>query len=431
MPLDDTYLVLASLRKQRGYEEFDFVRAMKQVTLPVTLTSLINASMFAVLNISDIPAVYLSARVAMICVILLYFSVLFCFPAFCWLDLQRQKMRRRDVAICLTAKEPTEEMTERKEDFRQILFYRKFYEPIVLGEKKVRMLSHTIIWLIALGMFGVSVWGVTEREVGLGLEDFFKSPSAASTWATTRTEELASWSIGINWGDLDYGSPDVQMKMIGQFEGVLSSQFIAEVDTKRLWMANFLIWTSRQCGQNFQKDSRPGECGADVVFTDAEGEDSACTGYWTENEYNLRTKIFSEPGSECEPYEGGICRPGSQMHPMDLLELKVSAAEAADKEYCPVVSGWSDDKWRFCLREWRNITGFGGGNFVVKADSASETECAGEFNRDDEIEWPMPYSAGPTMFAYDLFSHELTLDMMSETRAFCDDDEELRCWMTG
>ena len=274
--VDDTYLVLQSLRKQRGYEEFDFVRAMKQVTLPVTLTSLINASMFSVLNISDIPAVYLSARVALICVILLYLSVLFCFPAFCWLDLQRQKRRRRDGLICGTAEVPAEG-TEREEDFRQVFLYRKFYEPLMLGEKgATRIASHSIVWIVALALFGVSCWGITEREVGLGLEDFFPSGSQAQVWAETRTEELASWSMGMNWGDLEYTDPQVQMGMISQFENVVASDMVAEVDTKQLWMANFLIWTTYQCGDNFEQASRAGKCGYDIMFT--EGDDSSpCT----------------------------------------------------------------------------------------------------------------------------------------------------------
>jgi hypothetical protein len=35
------------------------------------------------------------------------------------------------------------------------------------------------------------------------------------------------------------------------------------------------------------------------------------------------------------------------------------------------------------------------------------------------------------MFAFDVFTHEQTLDMMKATRSFCDDDEEIRCWLTG
>ena len=35
------------------------------------------------------------------------------------------------------------------------------------------------------------------------------------------------------------------------------------------------------------------------------------------------------------------------------------------------------------------------------------------------------------MFAYDLFTHQDTVDMIRETRRECDDDEEVHCWLTG
>jgi len=43
---------------------------------------------------------------------------------------------------------------------------------------------------------------VTEREIGLGLEDFYPSDHQASTWATIRTEEVSH----IHWeGVLHHG----------------------------------------------------------------------------------------------------------------------------------------------------------------------------------------------------------------------------------
>jgi hypothetical protein len=48
--VDDVYIVLMSLKKQAGYKEEHFVKAMKDVVTPVTMTSLVNASMFAVMN---------------------------------------------------------------------------------------------------------------------------------------------------------------------------------------------------------------------------------------------------------------------------------------------------------------------------------------------------------------------------------------------
>jgi predicted RND superfamily exporter protein len=224
---------LLSIKKAGGYTEEHWQNAMKEVVIPVTMTSLVNVSMFAVLNVSDIPAVYLTAQVACYCVIALFLSVMFCFPAYCYLDLKR---------FCLKSSDPVQ---VQKEDFREIYLYDYFYKPIVFG--KFRRFSHLIILMISLALVAVGSWGITEREVGLGLEDFFPDTNPAGRWATLRTEYLASWSVGVNWGALDYTDPNTQMKMIKQFEGIVATRNIAEIDTKQLWMANFLIWTSRHC----------------------------------------------------------------------------------------------------------------------------------------------------------------------------------------
>jgi hypothetical protein len=97
--------------------------------------------------------------------------------------------------------------------------------------------------------------------------------------------------------------------------------------------------------------------------------------------------------------------------------------------WCPVMD-WGDDKFLFCMTQWRNITNFSGGRFVFESEEASPTECAGESYRDQQLQFPIPFSSGPTMFSFDLFSHELTLQMLGQTRDVCDRGE-LHCWMTG
>lgn len=62
--VDDAYITILQLKKQGGFGEKNFLKGMKEVLVPVTMTSLVNACMFAILNISDIPAIYLSAQAA-------------------------------------------------------------------------------------------------------------------------------------------------------------------------------------------------------------------------------------------------------------------------------------------------------------------------------------------------------------------------------
>lgn len=98
--------------------------------------------------------------------------------------------------------------------------------------------------------------------------------------------------------------------------------------------------------------------------------------------------------------------------------------------WCPVVA-WSEAKFEWCMTQWRNLTSFSGGNFVFESNETTETECTGEFYKDEKLRFPIPFSSGPTMFSYDLFSHDLTLTMLDQTRDVCDEDPDLHCWMSG
>ena len=85
-------------------------------------------------------------------------------------------------------------------------------------------------------------------------------------------------------------------------------------------------------------------CEQDQVFPVV---NSTCSGSWTENTLGLKLKRFAE---ECEAFEGGICRPTSQMHFENSRDLGIdprSPGDALDKTWCPVFSGWTDDSFNF------------------------------------------------------------------------------------
>jgi hypothetical protein len=238
----------------------------------------------------------------------------------------------------------------------------------------------------------------------------------------------------MNWGALDYTDPKTQMKMIKQYEDVIATDYVAESDTKLVWVADLLMWSTRHCAENFDRpDFDVLACGRDKVLS-ADDISSTCKATWTDNTMGLREKIFSDLDDPvCHPYEGGICRPGDRMHPLDLVDLGLDpalAAEYSDRSFCPTAD-WSDVLFQFCMLEWRNTTDFGGGRFILEDERGSPTECHGDFNNDEKLQWPMPFSSGPTMFAFDLYSHEDTLEMMKQTRTLCDDDEDVHCWLTG
>ena len=48
--VDDMYIVLLALKKEKDFTEKGFLRGMQEVVVPVSMTSFVNASMFAVMN---------------------------------------------------------------------------------------------------------------------------------------------------------------------------------------------------------------------------------------------------------------------------------------------------------------------------------------------------------------------------------------------
>lgn len=216
-----------------------------------------------------------------------------------------------------------------------------------------------------------------------------------------------------------------------QFEDVVNSPHVAEIETKKLWLADFIMWTTKHCDENLAKKNRDQkECGMDMIYAP---DGTTCTGEWVPNTIGLRDKSFWIDGKEeCKPMEEGICRPVSQMHYEDLADLQAKGMyEPAVNSYCPVFRSSSPEKLKFCVEKWREMTGGGGNLEVVEGTDSKHPTCAGEYLTDGSIKSPIPISQGPVMFGKHLYQHEDTMDLIDETRAFCDDDPDMHCWMTG
>ena len=169
------------------------IQAMKEVVVPVTMTSVVNASMFAILNLISIPAVYLTAQAALIAVVFLYLTVIFCYPAYCFLDMGRQLKGRYDVCFCKRRNEAenltSTEMHEQEDHGLNVIVYEKVYKPLMLSKKKRMRLVHVVVWAIAITLFGLGIWGITDREIGLGLEVSCRA-RVCIAWLSERTSSL-------------------------------------------------------------------------------------------------------------------------------------------------------------------------------------------------------------------------------------------------
>lgn len=425
--VDDMYIVSVALRNRNGHETRDFIRTMNEVLVPVTMTSLVNFCMFAVMNMSDIPAVFKTAQAAMLCVFFLWFTVVFCFPAYCWLDMKRQRAGRADITFRKVREEAEFDSAKKRSTS---FSYEKFYKPLMIKEGNTRKLAHSLTWAITFVLLFVSIFGYVNIRVGLGLEDFFPSRNQASVLAQYRTEHLATWPIMMNWGQIDYTDTKQQIKMMKQFEAVMSSPRMSNMNTDQLWIAQFAIWTTRLCDANFLKQnaSQP-QCGHDQIF--AEGE--TCAGTWVKNTVGLRVQESSD--DSCDSTTSGVCRTMDHMHPSDVADLvnagKLDPAKDGSDTWCPVFEGWSEDRLQFCIQKWRQYTGKGRELFVKEGSATENPDCANEYKNDHTIITPIPLSSGPIMYGIHLYTHEDTLDLIEETRAVCDEDEETHCFMSG
>ena len=161
--VDDMYIVLNAMREQGGYTDHDFVAAMQSIIAPVTMTSLVNASMFAVMNIVDIGAIYKTAQAALIAVIFLYLSIILCFPAYCYLDMKRQEAKRCDVLICIKGQDDGRPSTES----RSFLF--GIYKSLFLAGNVLSMVMQAVVVIGTIAIFTLGCYGISERKVGVGL----------------------------------------------------------------------------------------------------------------------------------------------------------------------------------------------------------------------------------------------------------------------
>merc|ERR1719161_3072138 len=83
--------------------------------------------------------------------------------------------------------------------------------------------------------------------------------------------------------------------------------------------------------------------------------DFGCNATWMENTRGINLKK-----STTNP---GLCRLGA-----DIVLMPGEAAYDAEKEYCPVFKGWTDQKLAECIRDWRTHMGFEPWYTTVEAD---------------------------------------------------------------
>ena len=188
------------------------------------------------MKINSIPAVYLTAYVAVLSIVFLYFALILCFPAYSYFDMKRQKSGRYDLFFWKKVKSPAQPQLNEKR-YLERLVYDRFYKPMLFGDTSIRIITHSLIWALTSLLLGLGLYGISQSTVGLGLEDFLPSNHQGHSWASARSSILGSWVVAMNWPDINYTDSDVQMRMVQQFERVIDTPHMEELDTRVLWIA--------------------------------------------------------------------------------------------------------------------------------------------------------------------------------------------------
>jgi hypothetical protein len=386
-----------------------FIEAYENVAIPVSLTSVVNAAMFSIMTLSDIAAVKLTAVTAVLSVIMLYFTMMTCFAAAIALDFQRQIDNRNDIFCCFENYEMAMTKAEEKKHMKKVeqeekegqtlpelkhLFWDRGYAPMMRST-----IGRIVILLIALVLFILACVGMSQMEVGLGLEEFFPAGSLGNRFAVLQRRFFPTWPAQMNWGEIDYYNPDIQIRIMKQFEDVVEGKRITDLDTSYLWTASLAEWSMTE-------DYDVGYCNSGNVLSGGNcgpSLNSKCTGSWVENYHDLKLSG-----------DGGVCRTGTELN-------AVNSSFDTTKEYCPVLDLPESD-YAHCLGLYRNYT------------SLYSVLSPGIAIDDDGFtpQLPIKFSkaSGSSLFTYDLTSTAAYVDMISEARKACDNNGP-HCWVSG
>ena len=162
------YIVLSAVDSRLGDSRDDFADAMKDIVVPVTMTSAVNCAMFFVIYIiSDIGAVYKTALSALIAVFFSWISTVFCFPAYCYLDVKRQAANSCDVLVCIKKQEDPDKAVSGIP--RDSIFFLG-YKYLFLNKNTISLLLQIIVILASIALVVIGGIGIGNREVGVGIQ---------------------------------------------------------------------------------------------------------------------------------------------------------------------------------------------------------------------------------------------------------------------
>jgi len=373
--IDDMYIMsLAAPHlppKVEGAEvDMYFIRKYEDVAVPMTMTSITLVSMFAIMYMIEVPAVYLTALCATIATVFLWSTMMLSFSAMVFIDLKRQAAQRLDLMCCMKG-----EKSEPKPTCLEF-GYKFVYKPIVGS-----IIGKIFIFIIGAGLLGVAAYGFTDVKLGLTIGDFARDNTQLRGWVDSAEAYFGTWGYQMNWlGDgTDFTSTEAHMRMMKNWEAVAEQDRVLANNTQSVLFATMGMWgLPRSITPLYNRGMNEGRfssdyCNSSFTLTGGNCSDrlahdppyssqafvtraESCTSSFAwEGEIGL--KLYAEPGeaifSEQNSYRG-VCLKGSDIISYldgmpDCVDSGFDASDyVASRTYCPVMHFNDTDHFLDC-----------------------------------------------------------------------------------
>merc|ERR1719265_634315 len=260
------------------------------------MTSLMNMCMFAMMALaSDIAAIYLAGITGMFGIGFAYLTMTISYPCVIYLDLMRQDSKRMDCICCLRSRKDRGQSSEAGN-----FLYRYAYKPVLST-----LIGRLALLAITLAILIVAVVALPKMGIGLGLSDFFPRESVFGQYVTQRDQYFPVWPVELNWGEVAYEDPEVQMRMAYQFEKMIDTPHIAGhgLSTGLVWTAGLAVWM-----------------------------------------------LPCSPGMTCGPHVDPMCK--STIKPNTMGLKLIEDGGVCSDQGCPVIEGLNQSQLAMCLKHW-------------------------------------------------------------------------------
>jgi len=367
--IDDMFMLTlsAELADSSQNPARSFIEGFSKVASPITMTSLVNASMFAILAFaSDIRAVYQAGYTGLIATLLLYFTMLISFSSLVFLDARRRANCSYECLPCFQAPRRDDPKKAGETFGFAALLYNRAYKPLI-----TTCVGKSSVLLIALALLILAIVGMVDVPIGLDLQDFFSEDAMNGKYSANKQTYFPVWPVTLNWGELDYTDANVQLKMAKQWENVLNCKHIAgDLRTTLVWTAALAEWG-------------------------LSNNDAACAATFKENDLGLKLKA-----------DGGICVP----------------ITGTSKSQCPVFEDFTIEQFVACVAKWKQS----GTDYDVIGPRLK----MGADGNTPLIPIRYSKAAGSVLYATELRTTDDYTSLIEETRRYVDDDVSMHAWMS-